>query len=87
MNTTKKKSKHPNRHEQVAQLMLDGTPVATTTIKKELGSLSYKISTYMLDIKLDGGIIKTEKQGRNVLSYQLLNPHQFSDTGRFQKNA
>ena len=81
------KLNRPNRHEQVAQMLLNGSPVATTSLKKELGSLSYKISTYMLEIKLDGGIIKTEKQGRTVISYQLLNPQQFTESGRSLKNA
>ena len=41
----------------------------------------YRISTYIWNIKKEGGIIKTVKNKRNVVGYQLLNGTEFDANG------
>jgi hypothetical protein len=64
------------QHDKILTIMLDGQPVAIKQIETLLGKEieMYRISAYMLGIKYDyKGVIKTQKNGRNVLSYQLVN--------------
>lgn len=62
--------------EKILTLMLNGQPLEVKQIQTLLGKEieMYRISAYMLGIKYDyKGVIKTQKNGRNVLSYQLVN--------------
>ena len=62
--------------EKLLMLMISGEPVTKEQMKKKLGKeiVMYRISSYMLNIKMfANGSIKTHKDGRKVLSYQLLN--------------
>jgi predicted transcriptional regulator len=64
------------QHEKILTLMLNGKPLAVKDIKTLLGKEieMYRLSAYILGIKYDyKGVIKTAKNGRNVLSYQLMN--------------
>jgi hypothetical protein len=42
------------------------------------------LSTNIYNIRKDGGIIKVIKSGRAVTGYQLVNPDQFDQNGRFK---
>lgn len=64
------------QHDKILALMLNGQPLEVKQIQTLLGKEieMYRISAYMLNIKYDyKGVIKTQKNGRNVLSYQLVN--------------
>ena len=64
------------QYEKILTLMLNGQPLEVKQIQTLLGKEieMYRISAYMLGIKYDyKGVIKTQKNGRNVLSYQLVN--------------
>ena len=51
---------------------------AGTYIEKTLS----RLSTYMWNIKEDGGIIKLVKKDRKITSYELVNRDEFNDVGR-----
>lgn len=64
------------QHEKILIQMLSGKPVTVKEIDDVLGKEieMYRISAYILGIKYDyKGVIKTAKNGRNVISYQLVN--------------
>lgn len=64
------------QHEKVLTLMLSGNPVTRGEVEKLLGSEieMYRLSAYVHMIKkIIGGVVKVQKDGRNVLSYQLVN--------------
>ena len=44
----------------------------------------YRLSTNIYNCRLDGAIIKVIKSGRAVTGYQLVNPDQFDQNGRFK---
>lgn len=80
-----------NRHEKVAQVLLSGKPVSPDEIKAifegtNLEVISTRLSQNIWSIKADGGIIKVHKNGRNVTGYQLINPQDFDDNGRYVGN-
>lgn len=41
----------------------------------------YRISTYIWNIKKEGGVIRTVKNKRNVVGYQLINYDEFNSNG------
>ena len=41
----------------------------------------YRLSTYIYNIKKNGGVVKSVKDGRKVLGYQLLNGNEFDAKG------
>lgn len=43
----------------------------------------YRLSTYIYNIKKNGGIVKAIKDGRKVVGYQLLNGTEFDNHGRW----
>lgn len=48
----------------------------------KMQSLMYRISTYIYDIRKNGGTVKVYKDGRKVVGYELLNPEVFDVEGR-----
>lgn len=65
---------HP--YEKILTLMISGKPVTVEEIDALLGKeiYMYRLSTYMWHIKTQvDGVIKPIKEGRKVLSYQLIN--------------
>lgn len=43
----------------------------------------YRISTQMWKLKKEGGIVKSIKNGRIVIGYQLLNADEFDNNGKW----
>jgi hypothetical protein len=41
----------------------------------------YRISTYIWNIKKDGGVVQSVKDKRKLIGYQLLNHDEFNDQG------
>ena len=73
---------------RIAQMLLSGEPVSLTSIRAMfaadpmLAKTEYKISGYVGDIrKYDQGVVKVVKDGRTVLTYQLLNAREFDANG------
>lgn len=63
-------------YQKVLTLMISGNPVTREEIQSLLGDeiYMYRISTYMWHIKtIANGIIRINKSGRKVISYQLVN--------------
>jgi hypothetical protein len=61
--------------EKVFVTLMSGEPVTKDYFNSTLGNLSYKISSYILEIKIQSkAIIRVAKDGRKVVSYQLVNP-------------
>lgn len=77
-----------NRHEKVAALLVSGKPVSPEEIRKHFEgtdqeTVMYRLSTNIYNIRKDGGIIRVVKNGRNVVSYQLVNFEEFNKDGRY----
>lgn len=78
----------PNRHEKVAQVLLSGKVVTPDEIRAvftgtDQEGVMYRLSTNLYNIKKDGGVLKTFKDGRKVVGYQLLNADHFGKNGRY----
>ena len=81
-----------NRHERITQILINGKPVSPAEILECLKGtdqekVGYRLSTNVYNIRKDGGIIKVIKDGRKVTGYQLVNPDQFDQNGRFKGAA
>ena len=79
----------PNRHEKVLQCLLSGKPVSPQEIADcfkgtDQEKVMYRLSTNIYNCRLDGAVIKVIKSGRAVTGYQLVNPDQFDQNGRFK---
>lgn len=77
-----------NRHEKIAALLKCGQPVSPEKIREafvgtEEEQVLYRLSTFIYNIKKDGGVIRCIKDKRRVSGYQLMNPHHFNDQGRY----
>lgn len=68
----------PKPYFKVGKLMLTGNPVTVEEIDQLLGKeiTMSKLSMYIWEIKnyATQGIVKVQKNGRKVVSYQLINP-------------
>lgn len=65
--------------EKVLTVMVHGNPVTLEEFDTLLGKeiYMYRISTYMWHIKTHAnGIVKTIKDGRKVVAYQIINPEE-----------
>jgi hypothetical protein len=85
--TTIRKGKQ-NRHEKITQVLLSGKPVTIDEIHQvfkgtDQEPVLYRLSTNIYNVRKDGGIVKVIKKGRNVEAYQLINPQDFDQNGRF----
>jgi ribose 5-phosphate isomerase RpiB len=73
-----KKQRKPNGWQRVAMLVQTGdvyTKEQLVELLKDKKIHMYRISNYMLDIKLFAkGVIKPVKDGRKVTGYQVCNP-------------
>lgn len=70
------KSSKVKPYEKLLIVMSSGKPVTIEEIDATLGKEihMYRLSTYIYEIKVKAdGVIKTVKDGRTVLSYQLMN--------------
>jgi predicted Zn-ribbon and HTH transcriptional regulator len=77
-----------NRHEKITILLLSGKPVSPREIfhvfeGTDQEKVLYRLSTNIYNIRKDGGVIKVHKAGRKVSGYQLLNPEEFNQYGRY----
>lgn len=73
-------------HNKIAVIMKNGDLVTIDQLKTifagtKIEPVLYRISTYIWNIKKEGGIIKTVKNKRNVVGYQLLNGTEFDANG------
>ena len=61
--------------EPIFQALMTGQPVNKDVLENMLGELKYKLSAHILEIKIrSDAIIRVVKDGRKVVSYQLMNP-------------
>lgn len=80
-------------HHRLVQMLLDGAPHSPVELRsnfeadERLSSLAYRLPTYIYDVKKIGGRIRAVQEGRNVVSYQLVNPQSFNRLGQLVKNA
>ena len=86
MNTVRKGK--INRHEKITILLLSGKPVSPREIHAvfegtDQEAVLYRLSTNIYNIRKDGGVIKVLKEGRKVSGYQLMNPQDFNQYGRY----
>mgnify|MGYP003347346424 FL=1 len=78
----------PNRHEKVAVVLLSGKIVTPDEIQAvfkgtDQEKVMYRLSTNIYNIRKDGGVVRVHKNGRNVTGYQLMNPEEFNNDGRY----
>ena len=61
--------------QKLLTIMVTGKPVTKDEIESTLGDeiYMYRLSTYMWHIKINGGVIKTIKEGRKAVAYQIMN--------------
>jgi hypothetical protein len=74
------------RYKKFIAKMQSGKPVTPAEFEShfkgtELEPLMYRLSTYIYDAKLNGAIIRANKKGRKVESYQLVNYKEFDTNG------
>lgn len=73
-------------HNKIAVVLSSGQPVTVQEIQNIFAGTSiepvlYRLSTYIWNIKKDGGIVKAIKEGRVVKAYQLVNADEFDKNG------
>jgi hypothetical protein len=76
------------RSQNVLKLLLRGEPVTPEEFrvdfqKRGCENLFYKLSYYILDCKQKGAIIKSIRDWRRVVAYQLMNPKHFDADGNY----
>jgi hypothetical protein len=68
------KSKSAKSWERLLVLLTSGGPVTKKQIEKNVNyDFMYRLSSLIYEIKLYGGVIKVQKEGRKVVSYELVN--------------
>jgi hypothetical protein len=68
------KAKSAKSWERLIMLMVKGGPVTKQDIENNIEyDFMYRLSSLMFEIKLHGGVIKVQKDGRKVVSYELIN--------------
>jgi hypothetical protein len=76
-------------YNKIAVVMKSGEPVTIEQFKQvftntKVEPVLYRLSTYIWNIKRTGGIVKSIKDGRKVVAYQLLNGNDFNSDGIFK---
>lgn len=80
-------------HHKVAAILRQKDVVSPDEIRNKLASddaiapVLYRLSTFIYDVKKDGGRIRVHKKGRNVVGYELMNRDQFDDSGHLTGRA
>jgi len=76
-------------YQKVAVLLKSGVTSPDGIRKAFKGSteenLMYRLSVYIHTIKMRGGVVKVVKDGKIVVSYELLNANKFDTFGKFIK--
>jgi hypothetical protein len=70
-------AKRVKKFEKVLLIMIDGNPITVSDIQHKIGNdiEMYRLSNYVWNIKTKAkGIVKSFKTGKEVHSYQLMNP-------------
>jgi hypothetical protein len=68
------KQSKPQQFEKILTVMLSGKAVTKEEIEKTVpGIETYRMSTYIWNMKMAGAVVKTVKDGRKVSAYQLMN--------------
>ena len=68
------KQSKPQQFEKILQVMINGKQITKEEIEKTVpGIESYRMSTYMWNMKMAGAVVKAIKDGRKVTAYQLMN--------------
>jgi hypothetical protein len=71
------KSNKPVHWERMTMAMINGGVLSKEDILKKADyQYAYRISTLMYILKINGGIVKSHKQGRKVTGYELINPEE-----------
>ena len=74
------KSGTPVRSDRLLMVLCNGGVVSLKEIEDTMGYHNmYRISCEVYCIKLGGGIVKTHKEGRKVVAYELVNPQEMID--------
>ena len=68
------KAKDAKSWERLIMLFVENGTVTKQDIEKNINyDYMYRLSSLIYEIKLHGGIIKVQKDGRKVVSYELVN--------------
>lgn len=68
------KSSNPNTWEKILMVLVNGGVITKDQIESTIGyKHMYRISTELWKIKTRGGVIKTIKDGRKTVGYELMN--------------
>jgi len=68
------KQSKPQQFEKILTVMLNGKAITKEEIETTVpGIESYRMSTYIWNMKMAGAVVKTIKDGRKVSAYQLMN--------------
>lgn len=75
-------------YNRIATVMKNGEVVTIGQFKTifadtKVEPVLYRLSTYIYNIKKNGGVVKAVKDGRKVTGYQLLNGNEFDNEGRW----
>ena len=74
------KSGTPVRSDRLLMVLCNGGVVSLKEIENTMEYPNmYRISCEIYCIKLGGGIVKTHKEGRKVVAYELVNPQEMID--------
>jgi hypothetical protein len=76
-------------YNKIAVVMKSGEPVTIEQFKQvftntKVEPVLYRLSTYIWNIKKNGGVVKSIKDGRKVTAYQLLNGEEFNSDGVYK---
>jgi hypothetical protein len=75
-------------YNRIATVLKNGDVVTVDQFKTifagtKVEPVLYRLSTYIYNIKKNGGVVKAVKDGRKVIGYQLLNGTEFDSNGRW----
>ena len=73
-------------HNKIAVVLKSGEPVTKEQIYSifkdtKIEPVLYRLSTNIWNLKKEGGIVKTHKDGRKIVAYQLMNSNEFDNNG------
>lgn len=75
-------------YNRIAIVMKSGNVITIDDFKTvftgtKVEPVLYRLSTYIWNIKKNGGIIKPIKNKRKIIGYQLLNSDEFDNNGKW----
>lgn len=62
-------------YQKLLALLSSGEPISVEDLKEKMKDemCDYRISSYIYQIKCRGGVVRVTKEGRKVLTYQVVN--------------